>query len=568
MSRKPKLGLAPHPLRLRVVAGRLPFTFPFPYNIDTETDTVELHVSSAVVASSWFRFTDKARKRVKAYAREAAKTYKRTDDRDDYDYAQDFGEAYVARDYQLLGMHRLYVRVRAHQTGSVLADDVGLGKTPQALGAWLRLKREGLCGSLVVVAPNSVKTQWADEIRRFVTNPPKVSVIHGDRKRRLEAIRAEADVYIFNYELARLPQYADAITKLVARLKKRKVLFVIDESSAIKNPESKTHAALKALTSGSPVIALNATPIENNLADYYAQARMIDASLVGGPGKFYNRYITRLKSGKVVGHHNLKECKLRTAAVFYRRTRELVKDQLPDLITELRVVEMDRKQDDHYASVVRSAIIEGSSGAVKMSKLLPVQRAALISDGAKPESAKLDDLDGLLGGDLAHEKVVVFSRFKTCARIAAKRLEHHNTAVIDGDTTDRNRTDIRRRFSDKSNPLRVLIVTEAMDRGVNLQAAGVLVNLDLPWNAAKLRQRVGRIARLSQERSAVLIINYAAARRNGKPTIDDYFVGIVDSKRDLHRRMLGDADVDELGNEERTPQGLFDFIKTHADTTR
>ena len=196
-----------------------------------------------------------------------------------------------------------------------------------------------------------------------------------------------------------------------------------------------------------------------------------------------------------------------------------------------------------------------------MSKLAKVQKAAL---GEQGKSAKLDDLRELLKGDLEGERVVVFSRFKECVKIAVKALSEFNPITITGDTPHSVRAMNQRRFSHRHGAGRVLICTEAADRGLNLQAAGVVVNIDLPWNAAKLRQRVGRINRVSQERGSILVINYVITHPRGG-TIDEYMMSKIIPKRQLFRDVLGDADVDELGNEEIDPQAVTKYISQILD---
>ena len=51
--------------------------------------------------------------------------------------------------------------------------------------------------------------------------------------------------------------------------------------------------------------------------------------------------------------------------------------------------------------------------------------------------------------------------------------------------------------------MRLLVATDAACEGLDLQALGTLVNLDLPWNPSKLEQRLGRIKRFGQVRSRV-----------------------------------------------------------------
>jgi hypothetical protein len=55
--------------------------------------------------------------------------------------------------------------------------------------------------------------------------------------------------------------------------------------------------------------------------------------------------------------------------------------------------------------------------------------------------------------------------------------------------------------------IKVLVCTDAASEGLNLQAAGALVNFDLPWNPSKVEQRIGRVDRIGQELSVIPIVN-------------------------------------------------------------
>jgi superfamily II DNA or RNA helicase len=58
-----------------------------------------------------------------------------------------------------------------------------------------------------------------------------------------------------------------------------------------------------------------------------------------------------------------------------------------------------------------------------------------------------------------------------------------------------------------SGTIRALICTDAASEGLNLQAAGALINFDLPWNPSKVEQRIGRIDRIGQTLGVLPIVN-------------------------------------------------------------
>ena len=124
---------------------------------------------------------------------------------------------------------------------------------------------------------------------------------------------------------------------------------------------------------------------------------------------------------------------------------------------------------------------------------------------------KLKKLTRLLRSkDLAHRKVLVFTEFADTARYVARHLRDagiDGVEQIDGGSTA-NRADIIRRFApyynasssdelaaDGDAEIRVLVSTDVLSEGLNLQDASRLVNYDIHWNPVRLMQRIGRVDR-------------------------------------------------------------------------
>ena len=95
--------------------------------------------------------------------------------------------------------------------------------------------------------------------------------------------------------------------------------------------------------------------------------------------------------------------------------------------------------------------------------------------------------------------------------------------------------------------LRILLCTDAASEGLNLQAAGAIINYDLPWSPSKVEQRIGRIDRIGQELAEVLVVNlflkdsvddkvYRALRH--RCGLFEHFVGAMQPVLARARRML------------------------------
>jgi SNF2 family DNA or RNA helicase len=87
----------------------------------------------------------------------------------------------------------------------------------------------------------------------------------------------------------------------------------------------------------------------------------------------------------------------------------------------------------------------------------------------------------------------------------------------------------------KHGRIRILLGTDAASEGLNLQALGTLINLDLPWNPTRLEQRKGRIQRIGQKYEAVHIYNMRY-----KDSVEDRVYKMLSERLENIRKMFGD----------------------------
>jgi superfamily II DNA or RNA helicase len=134
---------------------------------------------------------------------------------------------------------------------------------------------------------------------------------------------------------------------------------------------------------------------------------------------------------------------------------------------------------------------------------------------------KLDALQDLLEEKHPEEKVLIFSEYADTARYVADSLQRRGVTKISAVTGDNDDpTRLARRFSPGSNKylpglpvapedeLRVLVATDVLSEGQNLQDAAIVVNFDLPWAIIKLIQRAGRVDRIGQKASQVHVYTF------------------------------------------------------------
>ncbi len=143
-----------------------------------------------------------------------------------------------------------------------------------------------------------------------------------------------------------------------------------------------------------------------------------------------------------------------------------------------------------------------------------------VRDWQVAQDAKLHTLARLLTETHPHEKVLIFTQFSDTATYLAEHLRERGIAdleVATGDTNDP--TALARRFSPRSNEglqageteLRVLIATDILGEGQNLQDAHIVVNYDLPWAIIRLIQRVGRVDRIGQHADTIFVYSFMPA---------------------------------------------------------
>jgi hypothetical protein len=140
---------------------------------------------------------------------------------------------------------------------------------------------------------------------------------------------------------------------------------------------------------------------------------------------------------------------------------------------------------------------------------------------------KLAELHRLVAKKHPGQKVIIFSQFADTVSYLADQLQARGLkemAGVTGDTEDPS--DYARRFSPESNrgrekgspnfvaaadELRVLVATDVLSEGQNLQDAAIVVNFDLPWAIIRLIQRAGRVDRIGQKSEEILCYSFLPA---------------------------------------------------------
>ncbi|MDW8002175.1 MAG: phospholipase D-like domain-containing protein [Deltaproteobacteria bacterium] len=139
----------------------------------------------------------------------------------------------------------------------------------------------------------------------------------------------------------------------------------------------------------------------------------------------------------------------------------------------------------------------------------------------RPESdEKLKKLYDLITFSHPEEKLLVFTQFADTARYLGEELKKRNIQDFEIVTSgSANPVGVARRFSPQTNgglrpgetELRILIATDVLAEGQNLQDCHIVVNYDLPWAIIRLIQRAGRVDRIGQRHDTILVYSFLPA---------------------------------------------------------
>lgn len=135
---------------------------------------------------------------------------------------------------------------------------------------------------------------------------------------------------------------------------------------------------------------------------------------------------------------------------------------------------------------------------------------------------KLKKLTELISKKHPEDKILIFSQFADTVNYLTKELKKKKTLNLEGVTgSSENASEVVNKFSpvsndkadkiNKADEVRILIATDILSEGQNLQDSFIVVNFDLPWAIIKLIQRAGRVDRIGQKSDKILCYSFLPA---------------------------------------------------------
>lgn len=450
---------------------------------------------------------------------------------------------------------------------TLLADDVGLGKTISAGLIMSELISRGRLSKILIVCPKLLAPQWKEELETKFDIAAEVAI----GRELLEANPADTGAVITTYHSARM--YLDAIPK------DRFQMLVLDEAHKLRNlyGVEKTPQVAKTFRRALEdrrfrfVLMLTATPIQNRLWDLYSLVDLLTVARghenpFGSDGMFARRFIAdRRDQARQLNPTARDEFRNIVYGYMSRVRRGDAKLYFPDRVIHMQQVNPTPAELELISAIAvpiqklnRLAQISILQALTSSPEALAAQLANMARKGTVPVelaetvrgivatmplNAKLRGLEVLIE-KLRKEnperwRLVVFTCRRETQTTIQTFLEERGlkVGIINGESGSRNQETLAR-FRKNPPECQVIVSTEAGSEGVNLQVANVLVNYDLPWNPMIVEQRIGRVQRLASEHAHVSIFNITL-----RGTFEDYIVGRLMEKLQMAAHAIGDIEA-------------------------
>lgn len=441
----------------------------------------------------------------------------------------------ILKPYQITGFKWLKM-LKHYQLGGILADDMGLGKTVQTIAFLLSEWEENqltVDKPTLIIAPTSLVLNWQKEFQQFAPQLT-ITVVSGNKSQRKRFVEEEkGQVIITSYHSFRqdVAKWSDVNWHSV----------ILDESQMVKNPNTKTHQALRQLQTLTK-FALSGTPIENKKEELWSVFSLVLPSL-----------LPSLKSYQHMESHDI----VKTVQPFMlRRTKDNVLHELPSITEKILYNELTQSQKTLYVTYLQQIQNEVSSYSneqltrqkfqilTALTRLRQIcNHPQLFLSDYEGDSGKLEQfLEQVHRAITNGHRLLVFSQFASMLDILQLELQKHGVTsfLLNGKTPPQTRQDMVERFNAGENNV-FLISLKAGGTGLNLTSADTIILYDLWWNPAVEEQAKSRAHRIGQKNPVQVY------RMVSSGTIEEKIIKLQEKKKALFDEMI-DAQVSGHSN--------------------
>lgn len=411
------------------------------------------------------------------------------------------------------------VRVLARIPNFLLADQMGLGKSLQALTVFAIDVKLGKATTMLVVCPVSLRGNWADEVQKFTrfpalrlgeephpTRPGRYRTLSAAE--RVKQLREFMDfpiprVVICNYE--QVVAHVDELNQYGFDL------LVCDEAHMIKNPESKRTGAILKLKRKRTAI-MTGTPMLNQVGELWTLLHMIDPVRWPSYRRFLNRYAVfgGYEGRQIVGQKNVIELNNWLAKVMMRRYKKDVLT-LPEVKRIQLLVDLHPDQRKLYDDLADELFLPDPFGnpqaienaLVKFLRLKEICGSAALVDGYQDHSYKLDQVVAICLDAIANdEKIVLFTQFRKILALIVQRLRKAGVdpiAQLHGDIDKGDRQQLVKDWGNYPHAAPLVCMIQVAGVGLNMTAARTGILVDKLFTPGMNDQAVDRLHRIGQQ---------------------------------------------------------------------
>lgn len=424
-------------------------------------------------------------------------------------------EPFIKDDVEFYAHQVEGIRWLARRKSFILGDDMGLGKSLEALTVFGIDVKRGWASTAIVVCPSTVKANWEDEIEKFTRF--KYVLLDGNPLQRTKQLLEFANiagpkVLICNYEqIAPHLAFLDNLSFDVA---------IFDEAHYLKNPSAKRTKACLSMYSRRSFM-LTGTPMLNHVNELWSLFHRVDP--VGYPKyySFLSRYAVfgGYKDKQIIGVKNEMELTERLQNVMLRRLKSEVLD-LPDIQFVERRVNLSSEQQELYDEVINEMRLprvdtatpdDIENALVKFLRLKQICGTTLPFNGvdtsSKLDLAITDSLELLENG----HRLVVFTQFRSVQEAYCKRLTEYDIPIwqLHGDIKQVDRQPAIKEWGMSKSPGALVCMLQVAGLGLNMVQSRHALFLDKLFVPGLNKQAVDRLHRIGQsETQSVQVFEY------------------------------------------------------------
>jgi SNF2 family DNA or RNA helicase len=244
-----------------------------------------------------------------------------------------------------------------------------------------------------------------------------------------------------------------------------------------------------------------------------------------------------------------------------RRCQQHLDKDVRDILDEKTADEEEERLDNQEESEVAQEVALGGIAAVSLSELKDeLKQVEYLLDLAiqvdeSGQESKFEKLREFLtnpeykGKKIKGEKIIIFTEHRDTLTFLVDRLEGmgftEQVATLHGGMSYSERdeqVEFFRKPATEGGAI-YLVATDAAGEGINLQFCWLMINYDIPWNPARLEQRMGRIHRFGQKHDPVIIINLVA----GKTREGRVLKTLLDKLEKIRKELGSDKVFDVVG---------------------